>query len=389
MSNLFQYLADGPRIQTVYEQLQVADAQRIPALSNKEIRDKRTATLNSPSFHEWLPKMGYESFEDWRTPGEIAGWRLKSFGGADFFRSCDTCVQTRVITPENALDVWSAVIQEINPDQIELALRHLTNDFDIATMVAWAVHKAATTSIDFPWVIEDNRAWRHAAPWPVRTPVRGEPRYAIMTDSRKTAVPCHAWVIDQPVGTASSNDKNATVGEVIFLSVAGSAALMKMAKANWANRSNRTMTHWLPKHDASQVKGAANANARWFSMSMPEGIHGVYVDERILRPTHPHFYHIAGPDGTPDWTLLYDQLNKTLMIPIAYDDIQTLWNAAYTNEDIVGILESYGCQGYKIRVDCLHQWAAIIGYATGKDVSVEFVGHTQPSGDEPQELIEF
>lgn len=381
---LLSRIADGPRIQRVFEAFTVANAKRGFATGNQEVADALRATMNSPELLEWMPRMGYKPLQPYgsadTTDPTITTWFVQAHQSGAFIESMRTTVKITVTRPSDPMAIWSSVVQRIDLRDIvaAVAATYLNESiYDTPTMVAWAVHKVATTTLDFPWEVTPTGLTRSLPPWLLRTPSDGEPRSLIMSDTKGTRVPCHAWVIDVPLASAEK------LGPTVFLSVAGSPALIKMTKANWSNRSNRQPIHQLPhQDDGTSVRGAVNPQARWIGAAVNTAIHGVYADDRILTPTSPHFYHVTGADGVPDWTLLFDQLTRCLLIPIDYQDIESLWATALSVESIVTPLKSYGCQGYRINVDCLHNWAVVIGHATGRLVTVDFVGRPESTDED-------
>ena len=384
---LLTRLADGPRIQRVFDAFTVANAKRGFASANQQASDDLRATLKSPEFVEWMPRMGYKPLKPYGDRSPITAWLPQAHQSGTFIERMRTMVKITVTRPLDPMEIWSTVTQRIDLMDIQAALTALRIDaeassvYDLPTLVAWAIHMVATTTLDFPWEITPTGIQRTLPPWPLRIPIGEEPRLMRMSDTKGTCVPCHAWVIDVSI---TSNDTN---GPTLFLSVAGSPALLKMTKANWSKRSNRKLRHELPQHNGLGMGGIVNDNARWMGTTVSNAIHAVYIDERVLTPSSPHFYHITGTDGVPDWTLLFDQINRCLLIPIDYQDIESLWAAALSiGNDIVVPLKSYGCQGYRINVDCLHQWAIVIGKATGRSVTVNFVGRTETQDGHDDQL---
>lgn len=380
-AELFVHVADGPRILAAYQTLVHANGMAGFAVSNAEAKQKRSAMLNAPDLRQYLPGLGYVSYGQ----PEITSWSPQGYRLGALMEHARTLATTTVVVPESDLAPWSTVTQTITTADMLAAIATFDLDpaiYDLPTVAAFAVARACTTAVEFPWVVDDTGISRQLPPWPLRRPVDGDPHTLVLSDDKHTPVPCHAWVIDLPL--RESVDAG---GDTVLLSMAGSAALLKMAKAQWTPRSNRQAAHLLPTDVAKRVNGRVNPRAQWFATGVGTALHTVYVDGRVLQPEMPCFFHITGEDGVPDWTLLFDQLNRALLIPIEYTLIEPLWRAALASDDgLVIPLHSYGCQGYRIQVDQFYAWAALIGQVTDTPTTVTIVGNRSTLEDTAAEL---
>lgn len=381
-ADLFACIADGSRILGAYQTMVQANQMSLMAASNDEARHQRSAMLNHPDLQQYLPGLGYQPSGQ----PEIRSWIARDYNLGAFMEHARTLARTTVAVPAAADAPWATVTQTIAAADLLAAITAFDLDpqvYDLPTVAAFAVARNFTTSVEFPWGIDDTGIRRSLPPWPLRTPVDREPQRMIMSDSKQTPVPCHAWVVDLPLRERADEG-----GAMIFLSLAGSAALLKMAKANLTPRSNRTAVQSLPLDGAKRMPGRVNPNRTWFATPIAGAYHAVMLDRRILQPELPHLYHVTGADGVPDWTLLFDQLNRVLLIPVEYSMIEPLWHAALAaDDDLIVPLHSYGCQGYRVHVDRFHAWAHLIGTITKTPTTVTIVGHpTPPAADDATDV---
>lgn len=373
---LFEHIHDGPRIQAVYDQVtRIESAQRLAAV-NQERSKHDHDLINSAEFRMWLPKMGYRAITG--IDHSIIAWQLRSYAGTGFLQSLAPLLRTTVMLPDDEFALWSPLTQTFTIADLESAIRSLDPEvFHLPTMIAWGVHKVATTSAKFMWKITDTSIERHISPWPVRDIPRTVPLTMHMGKPDKGIIaPCHAWVVDNRDDELSDEqDQDKTVATTVFLSTSGSQALMKATWANWTPRSRGLrLTHRLPQDDASRIPATTNPDASWYRTMVGESIHGIYADRRILEPTMPWFYHITGSDGIPDWQTLFDQLSRAMLIPFEKPAIERLWAVAQSQTGLIQPLISYGCTGYKVHVSDLDAWARVISFALGKHTSVQVVG---------------